>query len=108
MSIKKIYFGFLGLLTAFTLQVEAHLDSSGYEEKVYVQLEDLVFGQNGIFLANFIEGVEVQLTSLHTDARGYYFIPTYALTWVCPEGHENKGPLTCRICGKGPDGIKRY
>ncbi len=61
-------------------------------EKLYVQPEEVLINENGIF---FISDETIfRISSLHHDAQGIYFLksPDYAL--ICPKGHE----ISCMAC----------
>lgn len=81
----------------------AFCESCHPKEKIYVQLEDLIFDNQGIWFKHsegpFVRGVQ----SLHVDSYGYYFAKDQQ-TWKCAHcGTINQGPYPgfwgCSRCG---------
>ena len=74
------------------------------EEKVYVELEDLTFDANGIWLKDPVDRWVVGAEAVHFDASGYYVVKNEKKTWVCPKCSRvnpgtGPGVWGCELCG---------
>lgn len=54
------------------------------KEKIYIDLEDLVFDIDCIWLKDSLEEAQVGFEALHVDSNGYY-VSNQDQTWVCPK-----------------------
>lgn len=74
-------------------------------DKIYIQLEDLVFDSNGIWLKSPLNPVAIGIESIHIDSFGYYVSKEEQKeTWLCPQcGFVNQGRYPgfwgCWNCG---------
>ncbi len=62
------------------------------KEKSYVQLEDLIFDQTGIWLNDKTQQQLVGIKAVRSDTHGFYVEKNEDQSWVCPHcGKVNVG-----------------
>lgn len=95
---RKIGFMLAGSL--LPMMAFAFCDSCTSKEKIYIQLEDLVFEPNGIWLKNPVDSMIVGTETIHVDSNGYYMSEEERV-WRCAKcGVTNKrSPIWgCMVC----------
>jgi hypothetical protein len=94
--------GFLIALLTLPMFVFAIGDKCKDTDKIYVQLEDLIFAPDGIWFKNSPDLVRVGTDILRLDSFGYY-VSKEDQTWICPKcSFLNKRPYprySCSNCG---------
>ncbi len=72
------------------------------KDKIYVQLDDLIFAHDGIWFKNAPDLVKIGTEALHVDSYGYY-VAKEDQNWICPKcTFLNKRPYPrypCLNCG---------
>lgn len=95
---RKTVFTIVSLLPVFAFGL---CDKCKTKDKLYVELNDLVFDSEGIWFKNRGTPVDEGTEALHVDSRGYY-VSKNEQTWKCAKcGHVNPGTYPgggCRRC----------
>ncbi len=82
--------------------LSAFSDRDVPKEKIYVQLEDLVFEPDGIWFKEQMGPVRMGTEALRVDSFGYY-VEKQEQNWVCPKcAYLNRRPYprhSCVNCG---------
>jgi hypothetical protein len=71
------------------------------EEKIYVDLKDLIFDSSGIWFNIPTDAVQKGATALHFDQDSGYYIAYSEQSWRCPKCNLTnlQGTSICRRCG---------
>lgn len=87
------------LSVSTTSATEYSIGKTSNDQKHYIQLDDIVFNDTGIFLASTSE-VLTLIQALRCDKNGYYYLSSDE-TWQCPRcGASNSGKYNGQSCGK--------
>lgn len=87
------------LTPVFSSQENCVLQEKATHNKIYVDIDDVFFGENGIILDGLIE-VHQGTRALRFDNGGYYVLSSDEC-WTCPRcGHSNQGSYNGQKCSK--------
>lgn len=94
--------GFLLAVLTLPMFAFAVCDKCKGKDKIYVQLDDLIFAHDGIWFKNAPDLVKIGTEALHVDSYGYY-VAKEDQNWICPKcTFLNKRPYPrypCLNCG---------
>ena len=87
------------LTPLFSSQEEAVFRENVKQSKIYVEMNDILFNENGITL-DISSEVHHGTRALRCDSGGYYVLSSDEY-WICPRcGYSNSGTYNGQLCSR--------